>query len=162
MHAHNAMPVLYLHPRAPAERRTQHLQQLLKRVSCQHMPISQTTHSRAFKAAGSWVLRVAVCSASAVNIKCGSCLHRRDAAEGIEAVQRSMQLAPPPKQAPAKPKDRAKTEGERQNTRDWILQYAQEDSDSEDGSKKVLLQSRYCLCCRSLLAQPCNQHRHTM
>ena len=55
---------------------------------------------------------------------------------GFEAVKLSTQLPPVPK-LPAKPKDPAKTEQEKRNTRDWILQYAQEDSDSEDGSKKV-------------------------
>ena len=57
---------------------------------------------------------------------------------GYEAVQRSTQLQPPPKPPPAKPKDPAKTEQQKRNTRDWILQYAQEDSDSDDGYKKVL------------------------
>ena len=53
---------------------------------------------------------------------------------GVKAVKLSTQLAPPP----AAPKDRAKTEEEKRNTRDWILQYAQEDSNSEDGSRKVV------------------------
>lgn len=58
---------------------------------------------------------------------------------GVKAVEHSAHFALPPQQAPAKPKDRAKTEEEKRNTRDWILQYAQEDSDSEDGSNKVLI-----------------------
>lgn len=64
---------------------------------------------------------------------------------GVDAVERSTQLAMPPKQVPAKPKDRAKTEAEKRNTRDWILQYAQEDSDSEDDSKKVCRRSAYLM-----------------
>ena len=59
---------------------------------------------------------------------------------GFNAVKLSTQLAPPPKPPPAAPRDRAKTEKVKRNTRDWILLYAQEDSDSEDGSKKVLFQ----------------------
>ena len=65
---------------------------------------------------------------------------RREAAEEREAARCAALLAPPPKQAPRKApqaQDREKTEQEKQKTRDWILQYAQEDTDSEDGSPKV-------------------------
>jgi len=63
---------------------------------------------------------------------------RREAAEGIAAPRRETQLACAPQPPPVKPKvDREKTEQEKQKTRDWILQYAQEDSDSEEGSNKV-------------------------
>ena len=63
---------------------------------------------------------------------------RREAAEGIAAPRQETQLASAPQPPPAKPKvDREKTEQEKQKTRDWILQYAQEDSDPEEGSDKV-------------------------
>lgn len=67
---------------------------------------------------------------------------RKEAAEEQEAARRAAQLAPPPKKAPAKPpaaQDRQKTEAEKQKARDWILQYAQGDSDSEDDSQNVLI-----------------------
>ena len=63
---------------------------------------------------------------------------RREAAEGVAAPRQQTQLALAPQAPPAEPKvDREKTEQEKQKTRDWILQYAQEDSDSEEGSDKV-------------------------
>jgi len=63
---------------------------------------------------------------------------RREAADRVAAPRRETQLASAPQPLPVKPKvDKEKTEQEKQKTRDWILQYAQEDSDSEEGSDKV-------------------------
>ena len=64
---------------------------------------------------------------------------------GIKAVERSAPFVLLPQHVPAKPMDRAKTAEEKRNTRDWILQYAQEDSGSEDGSNKVLFPTHLCL-----------------
>ncbi len=47
-----------------------------------------------------------------------------------------------PRKAP-QIQDREKTEQEKLKARDWILQYAQEDTDSEDSSQKVVT-SRLC------------------
>ncbi|CAK0787622.1 hypothetical protein CVIRNUC_010844 [Coccomyxa viridis] len=64
---------------------------------------------------------------------------RREASEEGEPAWRAAQLAAQAKPAPAAPaprKEREKTEREKQSTRDWILQYAQEDSGSDNGSKQ--------------------------
>ena len=66
---------------------------------------------------------------------------RREASEEEEPAWRAAQLAAQAKLASAAPaprKEREKTEREKQSTRDWILQYAQEDSDSDNGSKQVV------------------------
>lgn len=65
----------------------------------------------------------------------------REASEEGEPAWRAAQLAAQAKPAPAAPaprKEREKTEREKQSTRDWILQYAQEDSGSDNGSKQVI------------------------
>ena len=64
----------------------------------------------------------------------------RVAAEEAEPAWRAAQLAAQAKlasAAPASARGGEKTEREKQSTRDWILQYAQEDSDSDNGSKQV-------------------------